>query len=210
MTTTTITIRGRAGADAEGGVAASGTALARVRVAVTERFRAADGVWKDGNTSWYSVSCFNELARNVLAGIKIGDPVFAHGTLIVEDWTRDSDGVRFVTPTLKAITMGHDMCLGLSHFARRPRQDEATAENQNQGVGNEPRPGNVDADGVLHDDVGDTSAAVSNGGGFFSAPPPPPVGTPSSSDMNPGETGVDDVTEADLTSESAHSAASAA
>ncbi|MGO3141735.1 MAG: single-stranded DNA-binding protein [Galactobacter sp.] len=178
MTSTNIIIRGRAGADAEGGVSASGRAWARVRVAVTERFRGADGIWVDGNTTWYTVSCFNELARNVQAGVKTGDPVIAAGSFTVEEWVRGTDGERFLTPTLRAVSMGHDMSLGLSNFARNPKPEQtrdSTANHAQTASDPEQRPDNVDLDGVVHDTGVGTQAATENGvTDGPSAPPAPP------------------------------------
>ncbi|WP_291278862.1 single-stranded DNA-binding protein [Galactobacter sp.] len=206
MTSTNIIIRGRAGADAEGGVSTSGKAWARVRVAVTERFRGADGTWVDGNTTWYSVSCFNELARNVLAGVKIGDPVVATGSFTVEEWVRETDGARFLTPTLRAVSMGHDMSLGLSNFARRPRPEEAKDEAEHgaqDAGGGEGRPDNVDANGVI---LGTTPVqAATVGTGFIGGPPAPPT----SGESFTGETGAGDG-DADKEDYGVYSASSAA
>jgi single-strand DNA-binding protein len=148
-----LTIKGHAGANPEGGVSAAGTTWARLRVAVTERYLDDAGKWQDKNTSWITVSCFGELARNVLAGVKKGDPVVANGRFTIEEYVREADNMRFLTPTVKADSMGHDMSFGPSSIARKQRPESASTDGEASGDG---RPSNVDGLGVIHGDV-DTS-----------------------------------------------------
>ena len=50
-----------------------GTAVANFRVAVTPRVREADG-WKDGETSYFRINAWRQLAENVIPAFFPGRP----------------------------------------------------------------------------------------------------------------------------------------
>lgn len=105
--------------------------VANFRVGVTPRIRQRNGDWVDGQTSWFSVSCWRQLAEHVRDSVHKGDPVLVHGRLRTDVWER-TDGQSSVTHVVEAVHVGHDLGRGTSHFTRslapaRPEEDEAEA-----------------------------------------------------------------------------------
>jgi single-strand DNA-binding protein len=70
----------------------NGAAVCRLGVAVTRRERDGDG-WRDGETSFYDVACWRELAENVTESLHTGDRVVIVGRLRQRSW-EGTDGER--------------------------------------------------------------------------------------------------------------------
>jgi single-strand DNA-binding protein len=103
--------------------------VANFRVGVTPRIRKRTGEWVDGQTSWFSVSCWRQLADNVRDSVRKGDPVLVHGRLRTDVWER-TDGQSSTTYVVEAMHVGHDLARGTTAFSRsiapaRPEDDEA-------------------------------------------------------------------------------------
>ncbi|HPZ49473.1 MAG TPA: single-stranded DNA-binding protein, partial [Propionibacteriaceae bacterium] len=77
------TITGNAGGDAVFRVTPNGTQIAEFGLAHTRRIL-KDGLWQDGDTTWYNVKSFGRLADNVAASIRKGDGVVATGRLEID------------------------------------------------------------------------------------------------------------------------------
>lgn len=121
-----ITVRGYVATDMRSGVAESGLAYASFRMCSTERrFDRTNNVWTDGQTNWYAVSMFRQLATNAGVSIKKGDKVVVSGRLRVRPWIRD-DGRTGTSVDIDAETVGHDLMWGTAHFHRTSA--ERTAE----------------------------------------------------------------------------------
>lgn len=82
-----VTVCGRLGADAELGTAKSGKRYARIRVAASVKRG------ENENTNWFSVTLWDKLAENVGPNLKKGDRVLVLGTLELETYTSQKDGV---------------------------------------------------------------------------------------------------------------------
>jgi len=82
---THVTIAGNLTADPELTITTSGAQVANFRVAVTARVR--DGnAWRDGDTSFYRVTCWRDLATNVTDSLGKGDRVVIVGQLRMRSW----------------------------------------------------------------------------------------------------------------------------
>ena len=85
--TDTITVTGVVGSDPRLHVTTQGLAIASFRLASTRRyFDRAKGTWEDGETNWYTVSGFRQLASNTIASVRKGDRVVVQGRLRVRSW----------------------------------------------------------------------------------------------------------------------------
>jgi single-strand DNA-binding protein len=63
-------------------VVGNGTPVSNFRIASTPRWRDREtGVWRDGDTTFYNVSCWRALAENVNASLCKGDKVVAIGRI---------------------------------------------------------------------------------------------------------------------------------
>jgi single-strand DNA-binding protein len=82
---THVTITGNLTADPELKVTANGAAVANFRVAVTARVRDGE-TWKDGDTSFYRVTAWRDLATNLTDSLGKGDRVLVVGQLRMRSW----------------------------------------------------------------------------------------------------------------------------
>ena len=115
-----VTLVGNVVTDVGGTTTEGGAELAWFRLASTpRRFDRASGRWVDGDTSYVRVSCWRQLARNVVASVHKGDPVVVTGRLRVREWERDDR--RGVAVEVDAAAVGHDLARGVSAFRRPPR-----------------------------------------------------------------------------------------
>ena len=85
-----ITVVGNIGAPPRSRVLASGAVVTDFRMAATpRRVDRATGQWSDGETIWFGVSCWRQLAENVAACVRTGDRVVVTGHLRSSTWTTD-------------------------------------------------------------------------------------------------------------------------
>ena len=121
MNNTQITLTGWLGDDVRFREA-GGVPVADLRVACTPRhFDRKTEQWVNGDTQWYSVTAWRQLAENCAESLKRGDPVVVHGRQSAETWT-NSAGMAMTTMKVEATFVGHDLRLGVSRFARNPKQ----------------------------------------------------------------------------------------
>ena len=107
--------------------------VANLRVGSTPRIRKRSGEWVDGQTSWFSVTCWRGLADNVRDSIRKGDPVFVHGRLRTDVWERE-DGQSSVTYVVEATTVGHDLTRGTASFIKSVRPERVDTEEETNSV----------------------------------------------------------------------------
>ena len=121
------TITGNAGGDAVFRVTPNGTQIAEFGLAHTRRIL-KDGLWQDGDTTWYNVKSFGRLADNVAASIRKGDGVVATGRLEIDTWTGADGGTRTKT-SLVADAVGHDLSRGTTTLNRPVRPHGVSASD---------------------------------------------------------------------------------
>lgn len=69
----------------------TGTPVANLRIASTER-RQQDGHWTDGPTTYLTVVVWQKMAENLAESVRKGDRVLVHGRLVQNDYqTADGD-----------------------------------------------------------------------------------------------------------------------
>jgi len=88
-----ITIVGNLTADPEVRFTASGKAVAKLRVAVSERVKDDNGTWKDGgDATFWSVTAWDELAEHIGDTLAKGNRVIAVGKVASRTWeTKEGD-----------------------------------------------------------------------------------------------------------------------
>mgnify|MGYP002737311411 CR=1 FL=1 len=91
---TSVTIIGNATRDPELRWTSGGMPVAEFGVAVNHRQRNAQGEWEDGDTSFFDVTCFRQLAENIAETISKGDSVVVVGSLRQDRWTDDQGNNR--------------------------------------------------------------------------------------------------------------------
>jgi single-strand DNA-binding protein len=86
--------------------------------------------WVDGETNWYTVTGFRQLAINSSTSISKGDRIVVNGKLRVRDW---DNGERAGTSVeIEAESIGHDLSWGSAVFTRTVlvrEQEDTLAES---------------------------------------------------------------------------------
>ena|SRR5215510_635714 len=118
----------------------TGKTVTDLRVGITPRYRdQATGEWHDGQSSYFTVSCWDRLANHVRASMHKGEPVLVRGKFKTSTY-EDRDGRPRTETRITADTVGHDLSRGVANYIRhRPGQAAANA-----GVPGDQAPGNQD------------------------------------------------------------------
>jgi len=83
----------------------SGTPVANLRVAVTQRIQEKDGTWRDGETSFHKVNVWRDQAQNLTDSLGKGDRVMVTGRLRQRSW-ETPEGERRTTTEIDADEVG--------------------------------------------------------------------------------------------------------
>ena len=107
----------------------TGKAVTDLRVGVTPRIRDNQtGEWRDGQASYFTVSCWERLAHHVRASMHKGDPVLVKGKFQTRTY-EDRDGRPRTDTRITADTVGHDLSRGVANYIRhRPKQAGADSD----------------------------------------------------------------------------------
>ena len=97
------------------------------------RFDRTKKTWVDGETNWFTINSFRQLAINSASSISKGDRIVVSGRLKVRDW---DNGERSGTSIeIEADCLGHDLVWGTSEFSRtvlvrEDPEDDEPEENE--------------------------------------------------------------------------------
>ena len=86
-----VLLIGNLGADPEIKYAASGTAIANLRLATTDSRRSKDGEWEEV-TEWHRIVMFGKQAEVCKDYLKKGNKIFVEGRLQTRSWDDQSSG----------------------------------------------------------------------------------------------------------------------
>lgn len=87
----------------------SGAIVCNFRIGVSARWRDREsGEWRDGDATFYTVSCWRQLACNVSETVRKGDRVVVVGRLRDRSWVTSS-GERRTTHEVDADIVGPDL-----------------------------------------------------------------------------------------------------
>lgn len=113
----TITLTGVVATEPRTITTAEGLAITSFRLASTQRrFDRTSQKWVDGDTNWYTITSFRQLATNSSASVKKGERVLVTGRLRIRDW---ENGERAGTNIeVEAEALGHDLMWGTAAFSR--------------------------------------------------------------------------------------------
>ena len=116
-----MTVVGNVVNDVELRFTSAGDPVASFRIASTvRRFDRANERWVDGDTHWFSVSCWRQLAENVASSLQKGMPVLVTGRLRSRQVERPCGDhahlVRF--HDIEAVAVGPDLARGTAAFTR--------------------------------------------------------------------------------------------
>ena len=113
-----VTLVGYVAQDPNIRTTATGKQLTKVRVGTTPRYRDNEtGQWRDAESSYYTITCWNKLAAHVRASLHKGDPVIVKGKLRTSTF-EDKNGQLKTSVEITADTMGHDLSRGPANYMR--------------------------------------------------------------------------------------------
>ncbi len=94
-----------------------GLAITSFRLASTHRrYQRSSNSWVDGDTNWYTVTAFRQLARNTQQSIRRGDRLILSGRLRLKSWENgEKTGMNV---EVDADVIGHDLNWGTDQFTR--------------------------------------------------------------------------------------------
>ncbi|MFB6609313.1 single-stranded DNA-binding protein [Agromyces sp. NPDC056379] len=129
-----ITVTGVVGTDPKHHVTNGGLAITTFRLASTRRvFDREKATWEDGETNWYTVSAFRQLATNASLSVRKGERLIIRGRLRLRAW---ETGERSGTAVeIEADSIGHDLAWCVSSYAkvRSTRSADAAATESSPG-----------------------------------------------------------------------------
>jgi single-strand DNA-binding protein len=129
--------------------------VANMRIGSTVRkLDRETGQWQDGETSFYSVTCWRALASNAATCLHKGQPVIVAGKLRVNNW-QDRTGTQRTEVVVDADTIGFDLTRGVAQFSRlkhSPDDGLNFGEAIRSGLDDGTNDGKTDADSGLFDE----------------------------------------------------------
>jgi single-strand DNA-binding protein len=98
-------------------VTQEGLPITSFRLASSKRrFDRTKKIWVEGETNWFTITSFRQLAINSAASISKGDRIVVAGRLKIRDW---DNGERSGTSVeVDAESLGHDLVWGTAEFSR--------------------------------------------------------------------------------------------
>ncbi|MBT2523139.1 single-stranded DNA-binding protein [Arthrobacter sp. ISL-28] len=164
--TDNITVRGFVATEIRSSTTPGGVATASFRLGSTDRrYDRASSTWVDGNTNWFTVQGYRQLAGNMGCSIKRGQRVIIVGRLKMRSW--EKEGRIYHVAEIDAESVGHDLMWGSANFTRtagnnsQPAVAAVGGEHDGHGEGSSSKPSdrNDDAGPDEEGDDDDTAAA---------------------------------------------------
>jgi len=98
-------------------VTTEGLPITSFRLASTRRrFDRGQQKWVDGETNWFTVTAFRQLAINAVGSVAKGQRVLVTGRLRIRDWENGEKAG--TTVEVDADALGHDLTWGSAVFTR--------------------------------------------------------------------------------------------
>jgi single-strand DNA-binding protein len=126
-----ITVRGFVASEIRSSTTPGGVATASFRLGSTDRrYDRASSTWVDGNTNWFTVQGYRQLAGNIGCSIKKGQRVIIVGRLKMRSW--EKDGRIYHVAEIDAESVGHDLMWGSANFIRTAGNSAQPGTGQGQ------------------------------------------------------------------------------
>ena len=112
-----ITLRGLVATTPRHIVTSDGLPITSFRLAsTTRRFDRTENRWIDGETNWYTITAFRQLAVNAAQSISKGQRIMLTGVVRIREW--ESDERTGTNVEVESESMGHDLAWGTAVFSR--------------------------------------------------------------------------------------------
>lgn len=169
--TDNITVRGFVASEIRSSTTPGGVATASFRFGSTNRrYDRASSTWIDGNTNWFTVQGYRQLAGNMGCSIKKGQRVIVVGRLKMRSW--EKDGRVYHAAEIDAESVGHDLMWGSANFTRTAGNSAQPGTGQglqgsSPGTQDHGAPGMEDPEGTGDHGEDDENADPATEGIFF-------------------------------------------
>lgn len=140
MSLPTLSGTGRATADAELRIAASGTPVCKVNLAFNSRKKDANGNWVDDQVFFVTATAFKSLAEHVAETVTKGVEVVVTGRLATRQW-EDKEGNKRSTAELLIDSIGPSLAFATATVTKAPKdggQQRGTAAANDPWASDEP------------------------------------------------------------------------
>jgi single-strand DNA-binding protein len=143
MSENSVTLVGNLTDDPELRFTAQGAAVANFRIAVSKRIKDPQtNEWKDGDTSFFRVNCWRQLAENTAESLTKGNRVIVTGTLRMRQW-ETQEGEKRSTVEVEATEVGPSLKWATAKIERTPPKGGAAAASSDWGAEAAPVPEEV-------------------------------------------------------------------
>jgi len=130
MNEPTVTIVGNCVNEVDLKFLPSGIAVANLTVAVTPRVKDGDG-WKDGETMWFRLACWRQLAESVAESIVKGTRVIAIGRLSCRSYETKS-GEKRTDMEIQVDSIGPELRFASAKVSRVERGGDRSTQHAPQ------------------------------------------------------------------------------
>ncbi|HEV8651669.1 MAG TPA: single-stranded DNA-binding protein [Actinomycetes bacterium] len=128
MADTHVTLTGNLTDDPELKVTPGGAAVATFRIAVTPRVKDGD-TWRDGDTSFFRVNAWRDLAENLTESLSKGARVLVIGQLKARSWeTPEGDKRSVVEVTAEEVGPSLRWATAVPERTSRPKAQAGTGQ----------------------------------------------------------------------------------
>jgi single-strand DNA-binding protein len=113
----TVTLTGLIATTPRHLVTTEGLSITSFRLASNQRrFDRTQEKWIDGDTNWYTVTAFRQLAMNSAGSLAKGERILVTGRLRIREW--ESGDRAGTSVEIEADSLGHDLSWGTAAFTR--------------------------------------------------------------------------------------------
>jgi single-strand DNA-binding protein len=141
-----ITVRGFVATEIKSSTTPGGVPTASFRMGSTERrYDRTASRWVDGNTNWFTVQGYRQLAGNMGCSIKKGQRIIVVGRLKMRSW--EKDGRVYHAVEIDAESVGHDLMWGSANFIRVAGAGGQGSAVQSATPPSDEGPNGIDSDG---------------------------------------------------------------
>lgn len=140
MSENSVTLVGNLTDDPELRFTAQGAAVANFRIAVSKRIKDPQtNEWKDGDTSFFRINVWRQLAENVAESLTRGTRVVVTGTLKMRQWETQEGEKRSVVE-VEATEVGPSLKWATAKIEKTSRQSQGGAQASGGGDWESPTP----------------------------------------------------------------------
>jgi single-strand DNA-binding protein len=140
MSENSVTLVGNLTDDPELRFTAQGAAVANFRIAVSKRIKDPQtNEWKDGDTSFFRINVWRQLAENVAESLTRGTRVVVTGTLKMRQWETQEGEKRSVVE-IEATEVGPSLKWATAKVEKTSRQSQGGAAASGGGDWESPTP----------------------------------------------------------------------